>query len=50
MMFWNWIRRLLGLDIFDRVSALERRVAHNEGAIEGAINAFKDFAGGRMHD
>lgn len=41
---WAWIRSALGLDIFDRVNALEKRVAHNEGSIEGAITAFKQFA------
>lgn len=40
---WAWIRRALGLDIFDRVTALEKRVAHNEGAIEGAMHAFEQI-------
>lgn len=37
---WAWIRRMLGFDIFDRVSALEERVAHNESAVDGAMQAF----------
>lgn len=40
---WAWIRRALGFDLFDRVAALEKRKAHNEGAIEGAINAFEQM-------
>lgn len=35
-----WIRHVLGLDMPERVHALELRKAHNKGAIEGAIKAF----------
>ena len=39
-----WIRHLLGLDIRDRVSALEVRRRHNERSVKDAVAAFKQFA------
>lgn len=45
MSLWAWVRRMLGLQVFDRMAALERRAAHNRAATNGAIDdAFKQFA------
>ena len=41
---WVWVRRALGLDVFDRVAALEARARHNNQATKGAIAAFAQFA------
>ncbi len=41
---WAWIKKALGFDIVERVSLLEKRMIHNESAISGAIEAFKQFA------
>lgn len=50
MSIWGWIRRTLGFEILDRVNALERRRAHNENSIDGAIAAFKQFAKDNSRD
>lgn len=40
----RWIRHQLGLDVKDRVAALERRRHHNEQSVRGAVDAFKQLA------
>lgn len=39
-----WIKKVLGFDVKDRVTALEKRQVHNRQSVQGAINAFKQFA------
>lgn len=45
MTIWAWFRHALGLDIRNRVDALEQRKAVNESAVIGAIEAFRRMAG-----
>lgn len=40
----GWIRHMLGLDVRDRVAALEKRRLHNEQSVRGAVDAFKRLA------
>jgi len=39
-----WIRHVLGLDVRQRVKELEKRQLHNRNSVQGAIDAFKQFA------
>lgn len=39
-----WIKRVLGFDVLDRATALEKRKRHNQNSTDGAIAAFKQFA------
>lgn len=43
---WARLKHWLGLDVRARLRAVELRVAHNEGAIQGAVAAFRQFAEG----
>lgn len=40
----GWIRHMLGLDVRDRVTALEKSRLHNEQSVRGAVDAFKKLA------
>lgn len=39
-----WIRHMLGLDVKDRVTALEIRRRHNERSVRDAVAVFKQLA------
>lgn len=44
MILVAWVRHKLGLDLKDRADALKERKLHNERSVNGAIEAFKQFA------
>lgn len=44
MTFMAWIKHLIGLDVKERVAALELRKQHNERSTMDAIDVFKQFA------